>query len=425
MPLDPDLLSAAAASGVRPMVDLAGRALAAHLTGNASAANDLAPSLPDGHGSALPLFAWRAPPRGLPEAFALPVQWKRSTVELRQAGGLPSGLAEVAAAVVEDLGLESRWHLQLASDLGGIDLSAFSVDAPSAWAPLAASLVVASEGGRPRPHVFATGAWRGSGIEGVGAIPAKAEAVGRLAAHLPERKPPVLFVPASNFEVAREAAAGAVEVLAYPAGDPDPRRSLSQHLARLGAPPSRTDPFDARASYANDYRRRLPAEEWRGYYLEALVEELSERVRRRSRPHAAAPVARLAIALSMSWELAALLLATLKPARALVFASGETSFLYTSLAKKAPPGTLLELLRFDRSPESAVSRIRSWLDAEVPPGSAFVDVTGGTTIMKLVLARAAQLARATTLVLNHDWRAGYAVVGTERIATISWMRELE
>ncbi len=95
------------------------------------------------------------------DAFVLPLRWVRDTEHSEL---LPPELheqAEMTFKSMRDLLQHpaTRWGLHLANELSRVDLRGLHVRAESGWAPLAAGLYIASEGGTPDPTVWATGSW--------------------------------------------------------------------------------------------------------------------------------------------------------------------------------------------------------------------------------------------------------------------------
>jgi hypothetical protein len=138
------------------------------------------PRLPCEPGAAVVLFrtldsiGGTRPPAGLARAFGLPFRWRSGENDSRH---LPRAMHELAERVRTSLDVTDRWGLGLDDPYHArYDLSKFPVGAESGWAPLAAALLVARDGGRPDPTVFATGKWTGSGIGDVAGIPEKVEA---------------------------------------------------------------------------------------------------------------------------------------------------------------------------------------------------------------------------------------------------------
>ncbi|MBI4704604.1 MAG: hypothetical protein HY744_26165 [Deltaproteobacteria bacterium] len=198
------------------------------------------------HGAAVALFAPTEQVDGLAEGLPLPMQWRR---EAADSDMVPAGLSTVAESVRRELGIDG-WGLALARDLDDYDLSELPLAAESAWAALAAALVVACEGGAVRPWVFATGAWDGHGIARVEHIKAKLAAV-RSLGWAPEGQRPVLWVPAGNYDEARAAITDEVELKSYPAGETKARQALSEHLYSIEVPPTTDEPLARRRDYAN------------------------------------------------------------------------------------------------------------------------------------------------------------------------------
>jgi hypothetical protein len=142
----------------------------------------------------------------LRRAMLLPLIWKPG---FDHSSRLPMHLREVASQVVAVLAEEevpglvaARWGLHLAIE-DDLDLSAITLRCESAWASLAAGLIVAAEGGRPDTDVWATGEWsptprQFSPVDGLEAKLALAT----------EYRAGKFFVPPMQLEDARKATSG-------------------------------------------------------------------------------------------------------------------------------------------------------------------------------------------------------------------------
>lgn len=230
------------------------------------------PRLPSTHGACWIILANRDQDH-LPllrPAFLLPLRWVQGQDHSPQ---LPPRVAELAVRVVESLARpesvgRSGWGLHLSSEdaIDNLDLSELDLDCESGWAPLAAGLILAAEGGRPDPHVWATGKWDVQG--GIGAV-------GHLDAKLGLARAAGVtdfFVPTSLVKHAEDWVrlnrADDLRIGELVSGQRNPRDALREYLAKLDAPPAVSDPFASRKAY---YLRHLQAKE---YYWNCLLPEI-------------------------------------------------------------------------------------------------------------------------------------------------------
>jgi hypothetical protein len=234
---------------------------------------------PDAQGSPeLPVSAprWDAPPGaaillyandrdpilpGLGRGLLLPVQWREGTDHSPR---LPSGVLEVARKVLEVTGITGH-SLHLSSELEGYDLSELPLLGDSVFVPLAAALIVARSGGKPRMEVFSTGGWDrvGSRVAGVDGYRAKLWAIRQM----PGGREASLFVPGDGDARLAQEALDALEsespqgrkVTITPLGAAGKQEGLEQLLMQLAGllqafetPPARHEGnFQQRLDYAN------------------------------------------------------------------------------------------------------------------------------------------------------------------------------
>jgi hypothetical protein len=381
-------------SGLAPWVLSAGARAKAGLS---------APSIPDARGSVVALCVWTGEMKGpveqkvLAPAFALPLLWVERKSDSPR---LPEGFAAVADGVRQALEIHD-WGLDLAEDLDGLDLSGFAFDSASAWASLAAGLYLAANGGTPRTDVFATGVWNGKGVESVDGIEYKIEAVLDLVAE----KKPTLFVPSANYDQADKHAAERADIVAFPPGESIAYKSLREGLlVMLAVPPATTDSLEARCAYANQDFLMAAFAKRREYYRGNLVLDLAARIaeKRKGEPR----VDRLVLGLSLSWELAVLLIAAIRPRQALLLCTVESNNHIAAVKDKLTHDCTIEppvLLTRDGE-EKACEEVAKWLS---PLGSdccrptTAVEITSGTKEMTTVLVIAAQRAKAQLLYLSH------------------------
>ncbi|MHB1556524.1 MAG: hypothetical protein ACYC61_03470 [Isosphaeraceae bacterium] len=218
----------------------------------------------------------RGPESLLRPCLVLPLQWREQD---EHSPLLPRGLTDLAREIFTSLSDEariavSRWKLHPGprSGLDDFDLSEMAMDARSAWAPLSAGLLLATDGIAPDTSVWATGGWdEKQGISEVGGLEDKL----RMAAECRAR---TVFVPSAQLGAATEWKARLgepVEILGFPGagGKPSPREALRDYLARLGVRPDPGQAFEVRSRY---YGLQTDSEIRRQFYVENLLPELAD-----------------------------------------------------------------------------------------------------------------------------------------------------
>lgn len=238
------------------------------------------PQLPATHGSCWVIFATdsRTPGPLLRSAFVLPLRWEHGR---KHNPRLPVGLeqlaTQVAASFTGNTSIDGRvWGLQLAEELGDVDLRDMPLECHSGWAALAAGLLVAAEGGTPDPRVWATGSWDDrSGIQPVDGLKQKLDLAVELGAQ-------VVFVPFHQAAEAERRMDG-LEIGRLVMGEPAPCRALAELSLRLESPPPPpTGPDDEEAfRRCRNYYQRQPRGEPRttAYYGTHLLPTITQRCR--------------------------------------------------------------------------------------------------------------------------------------------------
>lgn len=365
----------------------------------------------------------------LAAGFGLPLVWRQ---ERADSARLPRGLIGVAGEVRRVLGYEG-WGLDLSEELAGYDLSALEFEVPSLWAPLAAALELAVNGGQPDPRVFASGRWTDRGMASVGGIEIKLA----VARDLAQGGEATVFLPAQSYEQAREWAGAGVDIVAYDVSETDPKKAMAAHLARLDVPPQRgASPIEDRLAYANRRHIVLDRDNRQPYYIEQLVADLAQRVAERAAGDGLIPDAgldRLILVLSLSHELCRLMLLALRPRHALVLYTKDTERFRDGIENSAAAigedgngrssaGTRLDFLDTSAVEEERCLRdCERWLTAASDHAARAVDVTGGNKIMSLLLSTVARATGTRVLYLEHDYRYGKPQYGTERIRSLDWV----
>ena len=359
-------------------------------------------------------------------AFYLPLCWKDGVPDSPR---LPASLTAIAQSIRTTLAKESKgdtarqaainsFGLHPADRLVDVDLSVIPLAVESAWAPLAAGLIVALYGGKPSDGVFATGAWN-DGISEVQGIKAKIEAAIALAGvgvHV--------FVPVANFEEAKSCAGKRASVRDLPSGQASASESLLPYLLALAAPPSKaTALLPERCNYANqdfviaDRRARS------SYYQRELLADLADELAEKS--GSSFGVRRLALGLSLNWDVDALLIRALKPSEVLLLGSRESIGLVMALQEnlKDHPyinvGPPLELT--DSNAAFCCDEIAAWLEKDSL--ATAVDITAATKDMSSVLLIAARRSNARVLYLRHKTRGPAPLYGTGSLTSLDWALE--
>jgi hypothetical protein len=369
-------------------------------------------------GLALVLCVWdearakEAP--GLARGFALPLQW---VARVEHDPTLPAGLSAVADAVraaVKMPGYGLRWaeFVRGVPDLSGLGLEG---SFGSAWASLAASLLVLKEGGAVRPQVLATGEWAGEYFKAVGGAREKLAAVRALGL----TGAVTVFLPAGNeADTHQEGAEGALRLRYYKPGQATLEEALGEHLVELEAPPGAGSPLEVHLGYVN---RRPTDAGYVRHYLTHVVEGLGAQIR------AALPAGLEArrvvlpvgvgsgVTLPVLWmealrAPAVTLLGTPESRAALTRAYGERlealgeQIRWEELARNPSPAEI----------KASLGRLVEFLLGEGDPGGRAVDVTGGTAIMSMVLTQVALKAGARLLYMQHQYNHSRVIVGQER-----------
>ncbi len=381
------------------------------------------PRLVARRGAAPVLLVWRldALPELLAPGFVLPLEWQEGA---KDDARLPAGLVDVASEVRSEL--ESHRHgLLLAREAGSCDLSGLRVDAASCFAPLAAAQRLVSEGGEPDAAVLGTGVWRGNGIEAVEGLEAKVAAVASLAEGT--GVPHTLFVPAADLPRARDSVpSGAkVEVFPYQAGQ-GLKPSLEPHLDRLDVAPARDADLHRRTAWLNRTWRR-DRKRKREVYLERVVDDVAAKVRQQAADQGVSDVRRFALAVSLSPDLAVLLLKALEPDLAWLLVTDESA---KQLASTDVQESLAGLrTRWTRrhvgSDAEALARdVRDWLAGSGEDGLRVVDITSAQRDVSAAALLASQGVGATVVYLKTGWD-GRPIHGTEDLQVLGWVHGLD
>ncbi len=255
----------------------------------------------------------------LRDAAVLPLRWARD--QQSHHPRLPADLRRVADQVVDVLARHDEvtaadaWKLFPASDglLDGPGQPCLEGKYPSAWAPLAAGLLLAAGHGKPDPTVWATGAWDlEHGIQPIDGLKQK------LAIAADEFGAKTFYVPEQNLGDAKRVSLG-IDVRAIAVATrrpPSPRDALRDYLVRFRLRPTSRPPEELgeRVQWEKEcsaYFLSRPDEgEARAFYFDTILPE----VRRSLSAKSPVPqVTRLATIVSKGYWLVDLALGLVRP----------------------------------------------------------------------------------------------------------------
>jgi hypothetical protein len=414
------------------------------------------PELPTGRGACWVLFANEdaGELKLLRKAFLLPLRWAPGE---RHDPRLPKPLLDRADRVLGAVlrgtaagtagaswGLRFGVEKEPAPDLSGLDFLP-----PSAWAALAAGLLLALDEAGPNPRVWATGAWAepGGGIVRIDFLKPKLRLGMACGAE-------AVFVPESQVE---EAATAVQQIAAELEADPEglrllheeaprsapkvgvprpeigrlregtarPRAALDEYLARLFQRPLLTDPPATRRAWYRLLVERGDAAAARSWFVDALLLEIASECRRHlvGQCGDGLPTDLVTIA-SDSWELVPLMVEIVRPRRCLA--------LYTDNKVEERDRALQATRRLlderrggcDLIPrefkekgdlfEPFAEEVRKFA-AGGEPGALALDLTPGTKEMSLALQFAAAQPQNRLLYIRHQRQGSLVVPGSQRL----------
>jgi hypothetical protein len=381
------------------------------------------PRVPNVYGACWAIFVNHRP-EDMPlarQAFVLPLRWVPNS---EHSMALPLELRELAAITVKSMRdvlkeNTTRWGLHFWANAFGVDLSGLGVRAESAWAPLAAGLYVASQGGTPDPTVWATGSWSFSdGLLSVEDIALKSRVASEFGAR-------TFYVPSGQQD--QVPAALGLSTHSLQAGTLLPSRALQGLLLQLDAPPAApTSPDDADAldRCANYYLRHpLNESETKTFYLERLLPFIIERRHREVRQqYPACRPTHLVTIVSGSPELVELTARALNVDHCLLLHTGGRQEELALLAQQRLESAQNGQKRIDCTPEvfensaAIIERIKPLIQkfvAGISPQKIVFDLTPGTKMMTYALSRLSPAA-SWLVYLQHGWREGRPAPDTEK-----------
>lgn len=394
------------------------------------------PRLEPRTGLCLGVFAVENPDRYplLQPAFALPLCWRRGDSHSRL---LPPPLVALADQILRQFRatkkpprlIHDSWglHPGWCPDESRINLSGLTdqfLRCDSAWVALAGGLLVACEGGKSDPSIWATGAWRdGQGIQDVGHIEAKVAAAGQHGVRM-------MFVPRGQVHQAESAARtldAALEIRPLESGETDPIDALRAYRLRLDCPPTDEDPFPERIAY---YTRQDPQSDVaRVYYRSHVLPELISRYRGvvETRWPRFAPDHLVAIVSKGSVELVPIAVGAIRPRRLCLILTPDDPHVHDTCSElrksidwmRSSLGLSVEI---DDLP--IAGKLDPILDADAlarklpgPSGRRVFDLTLGNKLMSLAFATP-PIAHEDDLLIywDHDFTdAGRVRPGSQRL----------
>ncbi len=327
-------------------------------------------------------------------AYAMPLRWARRPDHDAR---LPAGLAALADQVRSELNHRGEvsipWGLEPAADplLSGLDLNMLEGQWDSAWAPLAAGLLVAAWEGTPDPTLWASGAWfTGQGFQTVDGLEAKLELAHSFHAR-------IFFVPEPQAEPLRAWAKHQhlpVEVRTLPCRIADPRQALAEYLQHHQMPVGPGPHLNAKrtAHFLRIDDEPIATQFYSRYVMPDVVEQLRHRIP----AHLTQGTKKLLTIVSQGFHLSRLAVQVIRPAACLLLHDGqlaETAQEQKALIEQEAPDC-----RADTRLVEAATR-QQWLAAFQQaieqyagchrPEELVFDLTAGKRIMNLALYDAA------------------------------------
>lgn len=362
-------------------------------------------------GTCFPIMVWTGTADSfdcgdrLRPAFVLPFQWRKGD---SHSSKLPEGVRRVADEVrsaMEEKGFGLHLGIDHAEHFGDFD-----IDFRSAWAALAAALLLAKDGRASDPSVLATADFDiAHGPKGVGFMEAKV-------ALAIEAGCDRLFVATEDERKARIAADGQLQIEGLPL-HPEPGIALAAYLARLEVRPPRVASLDQKLAYHQRLRKQRPKEA-ADYYREELLDSLLGRCKERSRDPSLAELRGRTLVTFLSLGPTGVLFAArcLEP--------GHTIVLHThkSLDEPGAEAVIKRLeslsgpVRFIESEMSGPGLARA-LDKIGTTEGLVADLTPGTKEWTVACLTALP-PDARFVYLRTEWKDGELLTGTEKLVSV-------
>lgn len=362
------------------------------------------------------------------DAFVLPLQWVPDTKHDARLPAELQDLAEMTFKSIRDMlkHTAGHWGLHLANDLASVDLRKLHLAPASGWAPLAAALYIAAEGGTPDPTVWATGSWSFSdGLLPVDDVSLKSQLAAEFGAK-------TFFVPDGQQSDVASGSPGLSAGRLY-SGTLLTSRALADLLLRLDATPtaptSATD--DEGIKRCRDYYLRRPLREpdTKSFYVERLLPFIIQRRRREvQQQYPECRPSHLITIVSGSPELVELTARALEVDRCLLLHTADDN--QTRLAEEAKArledanhrqkhifATLGDFAKDSVAIMQTMERhIREFV-AGLASNQVVFDLTPGTKLMTYALSRLAPPA-SWLVYLEHGWHEGRPDPDTEEF--LAW-----
>ncbi len=365
-------------------------------------------------------------PEVLAHAFLLPVRWRSEGDPTTSR--VPIALGELAQRIVDqlrragELDATTRWWLDLDDSLGGgefgpmPDLSRVTrLSYESAWATLAATLIVNAGQGRTLPQVWATGCWDPE----MGVTLVDDASLARKCALAHAWGAESLYVPFNQIPAARRVAPDGLELRELRTGTKKIREALASYLFDLEDPPrwDAEDPIQQERCVTYYLKSgRVPG--IMKYYQEQLMMPIIERCRTGLQQVAKDLGPRgLITVLSFNVELIIIIVSTIRATSCLVIHNGRTAaftqfveehgWRFEKLGCTLIPGDCGRDGKLQELTPVFQRMIRTFQeDHDLHDEQVYVDLTPGFKVMSLALNIAAP-GSVNRLYLSHRWDETY------------------
>jgi hypothetical protein len=342
-------------------------------------------------GEFIVLLARTAPSAVIPDGLALPLRWEKQRRHDRR---LPAKIRELAEQIRLASTERSRceYRLQLGDDCP--DLSWCEVGAESAGAMLAATLEIARLGAKPDPFVTASAEWKDAeSLRTVDGLEAKCAAAARLGLR-------ALWVAPTQDLGALDMSAIKVAIKVAQLPESSGSDQLNALIGELDARPNASSLDAACAWYHRNRSRRGARErEARDFFCSELAPLLASEARRRDRMQDVPNEVDTLVVVATGQPSAAFIAAFLGPKQVFVAyiddETGDSYFGDTAEAVRLAIGDVEVLpmpLPVPPAGDFLFLHGESLMRLRVANERACtaIDLTGGTTMLKLALSEAAQ-----------------------------------